>query len=964
MRTLLVLAALAIVVGPARAQFGGEQGPPPEDEEKKIERKDVAPPPEPLSADAEAARERAAERGVLRAESAAAGELYEIRVAGAKKVEPDAVLVHVQSRVGKRADLRVVQGDVRRIFGMGLFSDVIVEAREGPNDSVILVYRLVEKPAVDEVVVEGNKEVSKDDIDEVIDLKAYQVLDVPRVRANVEKIKKLYVDKGFFLVDVGYTIRPSAGRGDAEKKEGGLFDMFDDRLFPWDMSGDEDDEDAKGPDVQPEGEYVDVVFRVDEQAKVKVEHVRFTGNANVSDDELKSVMRTRENHPLGALTEWGTYKEEGAEIDLLAIEAVYQDKGYINVKVGQPIVKLSADRTRISMTIPIVEGDSYTLKSLDVGGDLILEDEAEYERRRDDEVVFLKSDLLGRTKIKPGDVFARSQVAQDVNAIADRYRDRGYAYANIVPDTDVDDKAKSIGLDLRIASGPRVTVERVEITGNSKTQDRVIRRELRVYEGEYYSASALRLSEQRVTALGFFEKVDVTTRQGSAPDRMVVVFDVKEKSTGQFQLGAGFSNAESFIFTGQIAYNNFLGLGQTVSGSWQWSAFRNIIDVRFVDPYAFYIGQEPITFAFSGYNTQRNFIDFLRNSTGTDVTLGYPVGRPFRDVTLGIMEDSPSWLRPYVPDLENFQAFLTGNLERVEIDDTQFNVLLAGLAVNVPRYTTSLKASLLFDQRNNRLFPSQGYFLQVHGELAHPYLGSALAPSAEAAAKDALQASGLRDFTLTRALRRNARANDFQRYGFTGRVYYNFDELLPLRGVVAKANLELGYIVADEQLVFENFFLGGFNTIRGYFPRSISPVVRVGGLDPTDRLVEFKIGGDKQLFGNVELEFPIFEQVGIRGVLFGDAGNAYAPNKNFFFLGDDPTFWPGEQCKDGDRFTEEQCLPLGLYYSVGAGVRWFSPIGPLRFEWGVPLTPRPAGTFGFAAGDQPFLFEFNIGNSF
>jgi outer membrane protein insertion porin family len=961
---LSILTALALAA-PVRAQMmgPGPQPPPSMQEEEEKPRKPAEPLPEPPPPEMEAARERAKEPGVLRGAKPRKGRIYEIRIEGARKVEPDAVLINVQTRVDRAPDQRVIQSDVRRIYRMGLFSDVVVASAPGPKGSVKLVFRLVEKPALVNIEYEGNDDVSKDDIGEVVDLKAFEVLDVRRIKANVAKIEKLYVDKGFFLAEVGYELKKSDGKKKEEDDYGGLFDV----LKP------PDPEATIGidPSTDPaSGEFVDVVFKIEENAKVRVETINFVGNENISTDELKNAMGTRENHPLGMLTQWGTYKEEMSELDLLAIEAVYQDRGYINVRVGKPRVGISGDKSRLTITIPINEGKQYRLRSFDIGGELLIEDDAEYARilQEDPErVVFSKSRLLGRTRVEEGELFARSKVAQDVLAIADRYRDKGYAYVNISPETRVHDEDDTVDLILRIEAGPRVTIERIEITGNSKTQDRVVRRELRIYEGEYYSASQLRLSEQRVTALGFFEKVDVTTRQGSAPDRMVIVLDTKEKPTGQFQLGAGFSNAEQFIFQGQVAQNNFGGRGHTVSASIQWSRFRNIIDVKWIDPYFLYVGQNPLTFAFTAFNTQRNFIDFLRNSTGGELTFGYPVGRPLSFLTRWMVSETPGEWRPYVPDFENLQIFLTANGERVEIQEQSFDVTLLGLSANKPRYTTGLRGSVIFDQRNNRIFPSRGWYLSTSAELAHPWLGSAVLPAAEEGLKAALEDNlGLKN--NVGFLKASGLPNDFIRWSTTMRAYYSFDRWLPVNGVVLKGNVELGVLFTDDPtLVFEHYYLGGFNTIRGYPLRSIGPVARVGGLDPSDPLQEFRIGGDKQLIGNLELEFPLFEQVGIRGVLFLDAGNAYGPDENFFYaFNEDNEFLKNLDCGPNPCFDPRRDLDwsLGLYTSVGFGVRWFSPIGPLRFEWGVPLNRREPGTFGNRAGDQPIQFEFNIGNSF
>jgi outer membrane protein insertion porin family len=972
---LLAIALLVVASPLARAQAedpfgpGGApqpQGNAPKEEEYVRPKEALEPLPEPLSPDEEKARERAKQRGVLVSDKPKAGFISEVRIEGSRKIEPDAVLVQVQSRIDKRPDARVIQQDIRRIYAMDIFDDVVVESRPGPNDSIVLIFRLREKPAVDEVIIEGNKDVSKEDITEVIDIKPFQVLDPAKVKANVAKIQKLYVDKGYFLAEVTSEIRKSTGTSQ-EKGNEGLLDLFKRDNEPAAAPPAQPGEEAPParPEQQGEGEFVDVVFHVAEAAKVRIERVTFVGNEHVSADELTQFMRTHEAHPLGVMNEWGTYKADALDTDLLAIEQIYQDKGYINVKVGKPRVELTPDKTRLAIEIPITEGKSYKLRSLTVKGDLIVDKPEDAKSLPNGgEIFFVRDEMLARTKIRPGDVFSRTQIAIDVNSIADRYRDKGYANVNIAPEPVMHDDDQTVDLALNIEAGPRVKVERIDITGNNKTQDSVIRRELRIYEGEWYSASALRISEGRVNALGFFEKVNVTTRPGSRPDRMVLVFDVKEKSTGTFQLGAGFSSAENILFTGQISYNNFLGLGTTVSGSVQWSSLRRIFDFRYVDPYAFYIGQNPVTLAFSAFNQSRFFLDFTRDSTGLDATIGYPIGTPFAPLTANLLSEASSALLPYIPNFENLQLFVAATLERVVIDDSNFKTRLIGLQTNLPRWTTSIRTSVVFDQRNNRLFPSAGWFLQGSVELAHPYLGSALMPGAERALKESLQNAGVKDY-LGR-LYKNGVANEFQRYSLTARAYMNFDEWSPVKGVVLKGNLEAGFINSNSQLVFENFYMGGFNTIRGYFLRSISPVARVGPSDdPSQPLSEFRIGGNKQIFSNIELEFPILEQVGIRGVFFFDAGNVYGNDESFFYLGDKPNpLIASSVCEGGPCWDPRTELPLGLFYSVGAGIRWFSPIGPLRFELGFPLTRRPVDTFGFRQGDQPYQFEFNVGNSF
>jgi outer membrane protein insertion porin family len=427
-----------------------------------------------------------------------------------------------------------------------------------------------------------------------------------------------------------------------------------------------------------------------------------------------------------------------------------------------------------------------------------------------------------------------------------------------------------------VQKGQPVSIERIEIVGNSKTRDKVIRREMRVYEGELFSGTGLRRSKERVTALGFFETVEVTHKPGADQSHVVVQVDVKEKATGTFQLGLGFSNVENFIFTAQVSQQNFLGWGQSVSASVQWSALRSFLQLSFYDPYFF-----DTNFIFSAdlYKQQADYFGFLRNATGGDLNLGYHV---LEDVMLNL-----TYTREYVQvepgtgqDITLANQFRSGN-------------------------TSSLRLSGTWDRRDNRLFPTKGFINFASAEWAPKALGG--------------------DFLFTR-------------YTAYSRLYF------PLFwGLVFKTNANLGVI---QQLdpksplpISELYYVGGINTVRGYPLRTISPQILVGtSSNPDAGVSSFHVGGNKQAYFNFELEFPIFEKVGIRGVLFYDAGNAFAQNAPFFT----------------DRAHD---LPLGMFHSVGFGFRWFSPIGPLRFEWGIPLNRRPEDT-------QPLVFEFSIGNNF
>jgi outer membrane protein insertion porin family len=763
--------------------------------------------------------------------------VQEVRIEGNRRVEPDAIRNVISQKKGAPYDARKVQADVRALMKLGFFADVTVE-REGTRDAPVLVYRVVERPAIREWRLEGNEEISRKDLEETVSLKPGQLLDPAAVQRDVKKIQEKYVEKGYFLAEVSSRV-------------------------------------VERPDNQ-----VDVVFVVNEQAKVEVKEVRFVGNANVPAADLQKVMQTRPGGLLSFLSDAGTYREEALERDLQAIQAVYLDRGYVTVKVGDPSVALSPDKRLIYVTIPIEEGERYTIGKIAFEGQLL---DQEPKLRR-----------ILRTR--SGATFSRADVAGDIFALGDVYKDLGHAYANVTPLTATDPERRILDLTFEVQPGKVVSFERIEIVGNEKTRDKVIRRELRIYEGERFSGTALRVSRQRVNALGFFESADITTRPGSADDKIVAVVEVKERPTGTFQIGAGFSSYENFILTGQISQQNFFGWGQTLSLQVQWSKVRQLYQVQFVEPYFL---DTRWTFAFDLYRTEAIYTTFTRQSVGGSVTWGYELS--------GL---APWWR--FARRLEDMRLFSTYTLERVD-------VTAASLASLSQRQfdagtTSSVRLSLQWDKRDNRLFPSRGFFVSLASEFAPPLL-----------APEAIFGN---DVIL------------FSRYSLDTRYYH------PIwRGLVARAKLTLGLIRdwdANHPVpISELFYVGGINSVRGYRYLSISPVEpqRTTGNDPGFTTEDVAVGGDKQVILNFELEFPLFAEAGIRGVVFSDFGNSFARGQY-----------------------SDPAVSLSLYKSVGFGIRWFSPIGPLRFEWGFPLDRRRDRTG--ATIDEPVDFQFTIGNFF
>ncbi|HET6922705.1 MAG TPA: outer membrane protein assembly factor BamA [Anaeromyxobacteraceae bacterium] len=757
-----------------------------------------------------------------------------IEVEGNRRVEVDAIKAALSTRPGDPLDPARIRNDVRAVMKLGYFADVSIEAR-GPTAAPTLVVKVKEKPSVQGTRIEGAEEFSADDLKDAIEVKQYQVLDATAVRRSVKKIQEKYVEKGYYLAEVTSRL---------EEK----------------------------PDNQ-----VVVVFVVNEHAKVQVRQVSILGNARLAREEILPFLQTQEGGFLDFITSGGTYKEEAIQRDVQAMQAVYLEHGYVNVKVGRPSVSLTPDKRYLYVTIPVEEGEQFNIGKIDFSGELL----------------DLKGALRGLVKIRPGELFMRSKVGADLFAVGDVYKDLGYAYVNVTPLTNVDPKARTIDLTFDVQPGQKVTFERIEIHGNTRTRDKVIRRELRIYEGELYGASAIKTSKQRVTALGFFETVEVTTKKGSADDKMVAVVEVKEKSTGTFQVGAGFSSYENFILTGQISQNNFFGWGQTLSLQVQWSSVRQLGQIQFVEPHFF---DTQWTFAFDIYATEALYTTFTRRAVGGSMTWGYELS--------GL-----AWLWPWTRSLEDMRLFATYTNEYVRVASAVATTLRHQFRSGT---TSALRLSLQWDKRDNRLFPTKGIFVAFSHEMAPPLL----AP----------------DWLF------GEKVNLFTRTTLEGRFYQ------PLwLGLVFRSRLAAGVIRAWDAEhpvpISELYYVGGINSVRGYRTYGLAPTEKIG-TSPSGPLVDFVKGGNKQLVLNFEVEVPLLAQMGLRGVLFFDMGNTFPAG-----VWSDPK------------------VPWSLYKSWGFGVRWQSPIGPLRFEWGFPLNRRRDSVTGLVI-DQPSDFQFTIGNFF
>ena len=781
-------------------------------------------------------------------------EIRRVVVVGARRVDPDDVRATMKLRRGSTCTDPAVTRDAKALWNMAYFDDLQVES-DPIGAGIKLTIRLVERPAIRKVIYNGNDEVDEEDIDETMSLEPGTILSVPDVESQADAMRQLYSEEGFFLANVEYELR----------------------RIPGDTN------------------QVDVVFKIDEGAEVEVRRISFVGNDQLPAAELLKIMQTNETGMFSFLSDQNKFSRSAFDEDLTRVQAWYYDKGYLMMRPGRPTVELTADRAYVDITIPVEEGPRFRIREFD-----IMETDG---AGNEVETVAPKAQLRKMVNLKPGDWFSRSKIAAGIEGISRTYRDSGYALVEMVPGTDLDQENHLVDVTINVLRGPLVYIERLHIRGNTKTRDAVIRREFRLSEGDLYNQSKLEDGRALVTQLGYFERVDVSEQEGTARDQMVINVEVAEKPTGTFQVGAGFSSLESFIVTAQVQQQNLFGRGQTLGLNLQLSGIRQQIDLNFIEPW--FLGSE-WSLGFGLFKRIRDFRDFRQDSTGANITTGHPLFNP------------------------RFRIFLRYEFENVNISQPRGNLLgvggdLANTFSNIfianafrDGITSSLRFTLNWDSRDNRISTTNGIFANYAVQIADQYLGS---------------------------------DNTFVRQTAFGRFYKK-----AFGPVIFKVNTEMGLITSRQNVpVFERFYLGGIYTIRGYRLQSVGPQAGISAAgDPNLPIIAQgrPIGGDFQAFYNIELEFPIIEAVGIKGVIFTDGGNAW----NLFAFRDQFGNCQAPVAPDSDRSSAPCGINGFLRYSVGFGVRWFSPLGPLRFEWGIPINRRPQ--------DSPIRFEFTIGQSF
>jgi outer membrane protein insertion porin family len=709
-----------------------------------------------------------------------APEIKMIELVGNRKIGGATIMSRIKSREGTELSKDTIQEDIKNLYSIGYFDDIRVEF-EPFEGGVKLIYRFSEKPSVSAIGFEGNREIEEEDLKEHITINPGAVANLTLITDNARSLEAYYQSEGFWLAKVIPVIKK-----------------------------------------QSDGS-VSLMYKIDEGPKVKVRRITINGNHALSDRKIKKVMKTRKWWILSFLTQSGVYSREQIKEDIARIKELYQRNGYIYATVSEPEIELSEDRKSLYLTLNISEGDQYSIGKLAISGNSLFPTEF----------------LSEKMELKPGDIFNRHTLRKDIDRIIDLYMEKGYARADINPDITVDREKRLANIDLRITEGDLYRIGRIDISGNTKTRDKVIRREMRLDEGDIFNKKLLKRSYQRINNLNYFETVDISPMPRPKEKLIDLDIKVKEKLTGMLSIGGGYSSVDKFMVMGEVSQANLFGRGLKLRLKADFSSRRTNYNIAIEDPWFM---DRPISASLNLYNEEIEYIDYKKKATGGSVGFG-----------------------------KEFTEYVGGrivyNIERAEILDVDASASSLIKDQEGRKLTSSISPSFWRDSRDNYIDPTTGSRNAIYATIA-----------------------GL--------------GGDNYYYKLLGDSLWYFPAPLKttfsVRGRVGYAD---GYAGKDLPL-YERFYVGGINTIRG---------LGFGEGGPRNAEGE-KIGGNLEMIANVELIFPIVDEIKLKGVIFYDYGAAFDKDDKFGFS--------------------------DLRQTTGFGFRWMSPFGPIRLEWGYNIDPR------------------------
>ncbi len=633
----------------------------------------------------------------------------EVVVVGTKRIEQDIVLMRLQTQVGTLLDPARIREDIHAVMKTGYFHKVEVDAALVPG-GVSVTFRVEERPTIREIRYQGNKKLEVKDFEKVVTLKPNHFFNVAEVRETIEKVRKLYVNEGYYSASIEYEVEPV------------------------------------------EHNQVVLTFTIRENEEVKVRRILFVGNRVFSDKELARQIETKKKGIFSFITSSGVYKEDVLRDDVARLSIFYLNHGYLQCSVEQPMTFRSG--TDMNVVFVIEEGDQYRVRSVQVEG-----------VSEQDRALF-----LSRLALRPSDIFNREKLQQDIITMTDYYADQGYALADVKPlFSEPDQETKTVDITYQVEKGTHYYIGDIRIQGNTKTRDKVIRRQVLLSEGDQYSVSKLRESKAELNRLGFFDEINVSTEPARESDKLNLLIDVKEGQTGTLSGGAGFSSTDKFVLMANVTQSNLFGRAQVLSLNAEIGGVTQNFSLSFTEPWLFDI---PLMAGFDVFNTKYDYADFTRGATGGAVRLGYEFIRHVRGNVMYKYEEV---------DIRNISEFAPSIIKSEEGSTS----------------TSSVTFSLVQNTLDNPLLPSKGCLNFASVEIAGTIFGG---------------------------------ESDFVKLNLDSGWYFPvvWNTVINVRG-----RFGLGYGIGGDRFpLFERFFVGGISTVRGFDVRSLGPEVNgqvIGG---------------------------------------------------------------------------------------------------------------------------------------
>ncbi len=741
--------------------------------------------------------------------------IAEIDVEGNKILDKEVVLMRLSIRKGDDYSPKRINDDLKTIFDLGYFENVEVRVTD-VADGKKVVFVIEEKPRIQAISVEGADDIDADDILGVITTTEGSILNLKVLQDDLNLIRILYRKEGHYKSQVNYRI------------EGG------------------------------ETGQARLIFVVDEGPVLYVEDIIFDGVEQVDEDDLEDLLSLSETGFFSWFTDSGVLNEESLERDASAIQAYYQNNGFLQVKVGRPKVDIRDDG--IFVTFLIEEGPRYKVNDIGFGGDVIVPAEELME-------------VVSLDEHKEDEEFYSTEVMrEDLDKLTRFYNDRGYAYAEVTPSLDPNEADQTLNVTYDISKHQRVHIRRVLLVGNDKTRDNIILREMYLVDGDQFSGTRLEMSQEHLEGLGYFEVVNIETVPTGDPDEMDLKVTVKEQSTGHISGGVGYSSYAGAYFGGTISEDNLFGKGYSLSFTGTFGGKTTDFTLDFVNPK---INDTKWAMGISAHNESTTYSYYDMDSTGADFRIAHPLGR--------------YTLYRFIYSLSQYDIYDVDEDASSDIKDDAGKHLLSSVSFQLDRTTVKHRG-----------------FLPVSGneqEFSVTYAGCAVGGD-----------------------------DAFIKYVGSADWYANLfaDVVFHVRGGAGYVHENFG---GEEIPTNKLFYLGGITSVRGYSNGMISP---------RDKKGDDAIGGDKMLYTNLEFFAPISTNLGLIGVVFFDAGGAWADGDMIF-----------DEIEAGQEYDSPF---MGIYKSVGAGIRWMSPMGPMRFEYGFGLDELE--------GSQNHKIEFSMGQLF